>query len=290
MGIQLPYAAELNRCAGVYTGFMKMGVRDGQGTMKCDNGLLVRQDWRDGILMKEVKLNITPYTLVGQGWCRSGSGGNDQASLCATRHQLGSDVRGLVVALSPLTCNNFNIEGYASLSADEAMLICDQEPNCQGFTIGWPGAKVRLNSKITTTGAEPTLHCWKKTTTTTVAHYEAFGVSAALAWDAAKAACAALGKQLAVPQTAAQNVDIQQACASVSAAECWVGGTTTSQNMITWLGLGNSNTYTQWDSGEPNGVIGECVGIYSSNGVWNDRTCTDSMPYVCGPTTTTTAK
>jgi hypothetical protein len=53
MGIKLPYAAELGRRAGTYTGAMKMGVRDGHGIMEFDDGTLAHEEWQEGILIRQ---------------------------------------------------------------------------------------------------------------------------------------------------------------------------------------------------------------------------------------------
>jgi len=108
---------------------------------------------------------VTEYDLVGDGWC---SWGGHQASLCATNYAVGSSVRGQVAASETATCAGFDANGYANSTFDEAKKLCDEEPNCQGFTYvtdraacGWIG-DIRLSSNITTFGAANGLQCWKK--------------------------------------------------------------------------------------------------------------------------------
>mmetsp|Transcript_6959 Transcript_6959/g.9338 ORF Transcript_6959/g.9338 Transcript_6959/m.9338 type:complete len:1729 (+) Transcript_6959:360-5546(+) len=43
----------------------------------------------------------------------------------------------------------------------------------------------------------------------------------------------------------------------------------------------DSNTYTYWNSGEPNDSDGEDCGSMYTTGYWNDYPCTESLAYVC---------
>ncbi len=67
----------------------------------------------------------------------------------------------------------------------------------------------------------------------------------------------------------------------IACAPGWIGLTdAATEGSFTWTEGGN-DTLSNWSSGEPSGD--DCVAMLA-NGQWEDRSCSDSLPYVCrGP-------
>lgn len=57
------------------------------------------------------------------------------------------------------------------------------------------------------------------------------------------------------------------------------------EGSFVWVNGENSNSFTNWNSGEPNNGwhVEHCTHMYKDNGVWNDIPCgtTFEIPYVC---------
>jgi hypothetical protein len=113
---------------------------------------------------------------------------------------------------------------------------------------------------------------------------------APLSWDAAEAACVALGGHLAAPTSQAENVLVS---AIVPGNEdVWIGATDEdSEDDFTWT-TGEVFLFDHWRLGEPNdGGNGEdCAVMEGDNNIlgegclWDDRDCGnggDSFPYLC---------
>ena len=103
-----------------------------------------------------------------------------------------------------------------------------------------------------------------------------------LAWREAQFHCEALGSNLAVVTSQAE----QQALASNVKSLTWIGLYRDPKNMSRWLWVDESLvTYTNWRTGEPNDFGGaedyvELLTPY--RGVkWNDRNCNRSLRYAC---------
>jgi hypothetical protein len=103
-------------------------------------------------------------------------------------------------------------------------------------------------------------------------------------WDAARAACAALGAttHLVTFGAAEENAAL---VASLGLAHRWTGFTdATTEGDWLWFN-GEATTYTNWRTGEPNngGGAGENCGVIEGNngGVWDDRPCGLTYGRVC---------
>ena len=104
--------------------------------------------------------------------------------------------------------------------------------------------------------------------------------SKALNWNAAKSACGALRSQLVVINSQAE----QQAIASKISRTTWIGMHRDPKDKSRWLWVdGSRPTYTNWNTGEPNGRHEECAQMYPKihGWEWNDAICTVAYPYVC---------
>jgi len=107
----------------------------------------------------------------------------------------------------------------------------------------------------------------------------------ALSWDDARAACQALGGDLAVPTSSSENLIL--ALLVPSTANAWLGGTDF-PNEGTWRWVtGEPFVFANWRSGEPNDGNSttrdeDCnVLEANNNGVWDDRDCVRLFPYTC---------
>lgn len=108
----------------------------------------------------------------------------------------------------------------------------------------------------------------------------------AKSWADAKAACEASGMKLAVPTSGSENSAVYSN---------WNGN-----NFGYWIGVtdsasegnfvdvdGNAITYTNWQSGDPNGGAShDCVEVLY-NGVWSDASCSNLRQYICESITNT---
>lgn len=104
--------------------------------------------------------------------------------------------------------------------------------------------------------------------------------SKALNWNAAKAACEALGSNLVVITSHAEL----QALTSKVSSTTWIDLHRDPKDKSRWLWVdGSRPTYTHWNTGEPNGLHEECAEMYSNvrGWKWNDGRCSTAFPYVC---------
>lgn len=98
----------------------------------------------------------------------------------------------------------------------------------------------------------------------------------------AQTACLALGGHLVTSISAVENAVFAPLPGLLDA---WAGGSDAAvEGTWTWV-TGEVFAYTNWRSGEPNdgGTNGEdCMVIEGDNGgLWDDRPCTASYPYLC---------
>ena len=105
--------------------------------------------------------------------------------------------------------------------------------------------------------------------------------SKALNWNAAKSACEALGSNLVVINSYAE----QQALApKTSKITYWIGLYRDPNDKSRWMWVdGSRPTYTAWRAGEPNNWLGQgveedCTEMYVT---WNDLACKSTAPYIC---------
>ena len=104
--------------------------------------------------------------------------------------------------------------------------------------------------------------------------------SKALNWNAAKAACEAMGSKLAMVTSQAE----QKALIPKLAQSVWIGLHRNPKDKSRWLWVdGTQATYTNWYTGEPNFFTEECgiMDIPRYRGRWNDGYCSSSINYIC---------
>ena len=107
-----------------------------------------------------------------------------------------------------------------------------------------------------------------------------------LDWNSAKSACEALGSSLAVPNSTAKSREFPQLLKSAGASKLywWIGLYRDPKNLRQWLWVDGSTAYfTSWDTGEPDGLLGieNCVAFRMTSEKWNDKSCSDRLPYIC---------
>jgi len=123
-----------------------------------------------------------------------------------------------------------------------------------------------------------------------------FPMSSKKTWADARADCLSRGMDLAVPRSKDDKTGkeinnlIMSACntAQVNDDACWIGGKTSNIYTLEWVD-GNTDTFTMWDRGEPNGVNEDvgCVEMFGdgavsgTDGKWNDVQCDFQLPYIC---------
>jgi hypothetical protein len=110
-------------------------------------------------------------------------------------------------------------------------------------------------------------------------------------FESARTHCAsAHGMDLAVIHSSLQNEEIRdlpvgtQTIGTTTGNVYWIGYTDSETEGV-WRWVDQLQTaYTNWQSGEPNNVGNEDCAVYvgGSQG-WQDRPCTASYPFVCGP-------
>ena len=108
--------------------------------------------------------------------------------------------------------------------------------------------------------------------------------SRTLNWNAAKSACKALGSNLVMVKSQAE----QQALASKISQSIWMGLYRDPKDTSRWLWVdGTRVTYTNWYQGEPNNRVSEQCGMMWSADYawhWNDGGCSYALYYVCETT------
>lgn len=112
--------------------------------------------------------------------------------------------------------------------------------------------------------------------------------SANKSWDAAKADCEAMGGRLAVPMSSADNEAIHSINGGLLLHIGFRQSSGQTQPGAGWLTVeGDTPTYTNWNSGEPNDGDryengNQNCGRMWDIGTWDDVSCTSSAsPYVC---------
>jgi hypothetical protein len=111
---------------------------------------------------------------------------------------------------------------------------------------------------------------------------------AALSWEAARAACLAVGGHLAAPTSLVENAFLSQI--APDNREIWIGASDLlMEDVFVWV-TGEPFVFDHWREGEPNdgGQNGEnCAVIEGQNNIdgegceWDDRDCDDPFPYLC---------
>ncbi|XP_053380179.1 macrophage mannose receptor 1-like [Mercenaria mercenaria] len=103
-------------------------------------------------------------------------------------------------------------------------------------------------------------------------------------WDAAQSACYKAEGQLVEIQSASENNFIVELKTNFSSnpPKSWIGlQDIETEGTHIWISTGNSTTYTNWVSGEPNNYNNEDCGGMRGNGKWNDIKCHVERTYVC---------
>lgn len=110
-------------------------------------------------------------------------------------------------------------------------------------------------------------------------------------FESARSYCAsAHGMDLAVIHSSVQNAEIaalpvgSQNIGTASGNVYWIGYTDSeTEGWWRWVDM-LQVTYTNWQSGEPNNIGNEDCAVYvGGSQQWQDRPCTASYPFVCGP-------
>ena len=106
-----------------------------------------------------------------------------------------------------------------------------------------------------------------------------------LDWNSAKSACEALGSSLAVLNSKAKLGEFIQLLKSAGASKLlWIGLYRDPKNERRWRWVNGPTPYfTSWDTGEPNnyGSNEDCVEFRMTSEKWNDKSCSDRLPYIC---------
>lgn len=101
-----------------------------------------------------------------------------------------------------------------------------------------------------------------------------------LTWNAAEASCRALGSNLAIVRTPAENRAIT---AKLTGTEMLLGLHRDPKDISRWRWVdGSRPVYFNWDHGEPGNYMGRefCV-IIRKHGFWHDTWCKARFPSVC---------
>ena len=106
-----------------------------------------------------------------------------------------------------------------------------------------------------------------------------------LDWNSAKSACEALGSNLAVLNSKAKLGEFPQLLKSAGASKrLWIGLYRNPKNKRRWRWVDGSTAYfTSWDIRQPNnrGSNKDCVEFRMTSEKWNDKSCSDRLPYIC---------
>ncbi|XP_078352243.1 low affinity immunoglobulin epsilon Fc receptor-like [Oculina patagonica] len=101
--------------------------------------------------------------------------------------------------------------------------------------------------------------------------------STKLEWFAAKSACEALGSELVIINSQAE----QQGIRAIIKQKIWIGLSRDPKDRNSFLWVDGSRPgYTNWGAGEPNNHNGgeDCT---ETGSTWNDLLCGETNPYVC---------
>lgn len=102
-------------------------------------------------------------------------------------------------------------------------------------------------------------------------------------WSDAKTYCQNLGSYLVTAHSQAEN-DFASSLLPAGVTQAWMGGNDIASNGVwVWEDGKPWGVYTAWNPGEPNnsGGIEHCAQFYVKGGLWNDRGCSTSLPFVC---------
>jgi Lectin C-type domain len=98
----------------------------------------------------------------------------------------------------------------------------------------------------------------------------------AATWDAAKAACEAMGAHLVVIGDLAKNEEMDQSLAGPH----WIGYTDAeADGQFVWVN-GSPATFQRFIGGVPQNADEDCV-VLQDTGSWDDNGCTATFPYAC---------
>ena len=103
-------------------------------------------------------------------------------------------------------------------------------------------------------------------------------------WDAARDLCRSVGYDLATIVDSEENDFIlsQTSGAASDEEEWWIGlNDAASEGTFVWAD-GDSSTYRNWDSAEPDGGSSvACVDTNANDGTWGDSICSRDQFFVC---------
>jgi hypothetical protein len=107
-----------------------------------------------------------------------------------------------------------------------------------------------------------------------------FLTTASASWDTSRATCVAAGAHLVTIASASEQAAIE---ALAPTKDRWIGlsrpvGSPARDASYVWI-TGEPRTYTNWDSGEPNGS-GECVRL-RVGGRWAGNICASAVAAIC---------
>jgi hypothetical protein len=107
----------------------------------------------------------------------------------------------------------------------------------------------------------------------------------AASWTAGSSTCNAYGYELLTVNDASENAWADSTADTYSTAKWWIGlNDRASEGTFVWAS-GESVTYTNWHSGEPNNGGGneDCTQFnrFHPSQTWNDEPCSSSFRYVC---------
>ena len=109
--------------------------------------------------------------------------------------------------------------------------------------------------------------------------------TSAATWTAGSSACNSYGYELVTINDSAENSWVDTTADSYSTQKWWMGlNDRASEGSFVWAS-GESVTYTNWHSGEPNNGGGneDCAQInrFHPSLTWNDEPCSTSFRYIC---------
>ena len=103
-------------------------------------------------------------------------------------------------------------------------------------------------------------------------------------WAGAKSWCRNnnSASYLASIHSAAENDHIFDLLQVTGGKNGWIGYSDQAEDgKWVWTDGSTRYPYTHWNQGEPNGGSRENCAHMRTDGFWNDRVCTDKLPFVC---------